>query len=122
MGSSFNKPSESAAKDSYTEFISSLTRAHQVVIFSKTDCMFCQRAKKLFDEQKVKYHVIELDINSNCPNENCDQLTRSLMLQTRMRTVPQIFVNGSLIGGCMDLEQAASKNEQFWQNLTNNKN
>jgi glutaredoxin 3 len=122
MGSFFDKPSVSNGQPTengsyYDQFIKKLVSENQVVIFSKTKCGFCHRAKSILDESKIRYQSIELDVNANCPNDNCTQLTNSLVLQTRMRTVPQIFINGQLIGGCNDLEAILSKNAQFLNSL-----
>jgi glutaredoxin 3 len=118
MGLFFDKPAATATdSSSYDQFIKRLVTEHPVVVFSKTSCGYCTRAKAILDERQLKYHSIELDVNSNCPNDNCTQLIKSLMLQTRMRTVPQIFINGKLIGGCSDLETVAAKNEKLLGSL-----
>ena len=75
------------------------------MIFSKTSCGYCKLAKQELDKLSLEYHTIELDVNSNCPNEDCTSLSRNLVLWTRMKTVPQIFINGKLIGGFTDLDK-----------------
>ncbi len=67
----------------------------KVKIYSKTTCPACVMAKDLLDKKGVKYEEIILD---NKPTE-----IQELMNKTGMRTVPQIFINGDLIGGCSDL-------------------
>jgi glutaredoxin len=62
-------------------------------------------AKKELDKLSLSYHTIELDVSNNCPKEDCHSLAKTLMLQTRMRTVPQIFIKGRLIGGFTDLDK-----------------
>ena len=52
-------------------------------------------AKGLLDKKGAKYEEVVLD---NKPTE-----TQELMNKTGMRTVPQIFINGELIGGCSEL-------------------
>ena len=67
----------------------------KIKIYSKTNCPACVMAKDILDQKGVKYEEIILD---NKPTE-----TQELMDKTGMRTVPQIFINGELIGGCSDL-------------------
>ncbi len=67
----------------------------KVKIYSKTTCPACVMAKDLLDKKGVTYEEIILD---NKPEE-----TQELITRTGMKTVPQIFINGELIGGCSDL-------------------
>ncbi|MDE0119749.1 MAG: glutaredoxin 3 [Bdellovibrionales bacterium] len=75
----------------------------KVKIYSKTTCPACVMAKDLLDKKGVKYEEIILD---NKPTE-----TQELMSKTGMRTVPQIFINGELIGGCSDLMDLDKQNK-----------
>jgi glutaredoxin len=95
----------------YDEFIKSTIDKHKIVIFSKVNCGFCTKAKHALNELKLSYHSIELDKNEQCPNENCANLSQRLILQTRIRTVPQIFVNGKFIGGFTDLDNLIKRDE-----------
>ena len=67
----------------------------KIKIYSKTSCPACVMAKDILDKKGVQYEEIILD---NKPEE-----TQELMERTGMRTVPQIFINNELIGGCSDL-------------------
>lgn len=107
---------EKPNKDLYESFIEDLLGSHKVVVFSKTNCGYCTRAKNLMKDLDLKYHSIELDINQQCPQENCNKLASTLVLQTRMRTVPQIFINGKLVGGYTEFERL-SKTESFQEML-----
>ncbi len=62
-------------------------------------------AKQELEKMDLSYHSIELDIQSNCPNEDCSSLSKTLVLQTKIRTVPQIFIKGKFIGGYTDLKK-----------------
>ena len=62
-----------------------------VEIYTKTDCMYCQKAKALFKENEVEY--IELDVST---------VPKFKEMQERIKdakTVPQIIIDGHLIGG-----------------------
>ena len=65
-----------------------------VVIFSKSSCPFCTRAKALFRKMGVKFKELELD-----KMRNGKDLQMTLYKMTNQRTVPNIFVNGEHLGG-----------------------
>lgn len=123
MGSSFGKSEVTdtvqkvtSAVDSntfYDEFIKDLVKKNSIVVFSRTNCGYCIKAKNLLKNMNLPYQSIELDVNQQCPQENCQKLSTALVLQTRMRTVPQIFINGKLIGGFTDLQSITQDTEKF---------
>lgn len=67
----------------------------KVLIYSKTYCPYCDRAKSLFKSKNVSYEEIMLD-------DKDDEFT-ALKQKTGMMTVPQIFINDKLVGGYSDL-------------------
>lgn len=67
----------------------------EVKIYSKDHCPYCERAKALLQSKGVKYQEINLE---GKPDE-----MQALVKQTGMRTVPQIFIAGKLVGGFTDL-------------------
>ena len=67
----------------------------KVQIFSKTTCPACVMAKEILKSKGASYEEVILD---GKPKE-----TKALMDKTGMKTVPQIFINNELIGGCSDL-------------------
>ncbi|XP_035189248.1 glutaredoxin 2 [Oxyura jamaicensis] len=71
-----------------------------VVIFSKTTCFYCNKAKKLFEHMNVNYTAVELDLN-----ENGSQIQDVLEQMTGGRTVPRVFVNGTFVGGATDTQR-----------------
>jgi len=75
----------------------------KVVIYSKTYCPFCVRAKNLFDNKNVSYEEIMVDSDP--------QLFIDLKQKTGMMTVPQIFIDDQLIGGYTDLADLDAKGE-----------
>ncbi|MBF0428454.1 MAG: glutaredoxin 3 [Magnetococcales bacterium] len=68
----------------------------EVIIYSTTVCPFCVRAKMLLNKKNVAFTEINLDKNP----ERRDEMVK---LAGGRRTVPQIFIDGSHIGGCDDL-------------------
>lgn len=62
-----------------------------VIIYSTTVCPYCRMAKALLDAKKISYDEILVD-------ERAD-LRDMLIEKTGLRTVPQIFIHGTPIGG-----------------------
>lgn len=62
----------------------------QVALLTREGCAFCAKAKKLLDEAGVEYADIPLPHSIR---------TRALGAIAKAATVPQMFVNGQLIGG-----------------------
>lgn len=75
----------------------------KVVIYSKSHCPYCVRAKSLFDRKGVKYEEKMMDEN---PSEYAE-----LKKRTGMMTVPQIFINDQLVGGFTDLAALDNENK-----------
>jgi glutaredoxin 3 len=68
------------------------------VVYSKTYCPYCSDVKDLFQKQlKVDAKIVELDTLADG-----DDMQAALVEISGMRTVPQVFVGGELVGGCDD--------------------
>lgn len=66
-----------------------------VIIYTTQVCPYCVRAKHLLKQKGVSYE--EVDVSHD------HEKRQALMTRTRMRTVPQIFINDEFIGGCDEL-------------------
>jgi glutathione-dependent peroxiredoxin len=66
-----------------------------VVVFSRPGCAHCGRAKGLLRDAGIEFEVLEL---------NQQFSDRSLRAVSAATTVPQVFVNGELIGGADDID------------------
>lgn len=75
----------------------------KVVIYSKQNCPYCVRAKNLLNGKGVAFEEIMVD--------NDPALYNNLKKQTGMMTVPQIFINDTLVGGYTDLAELESSGE-----------
>lgn len=73
----------------------------KVVIYSKTYCPFCVRAKNLFSGKGVEFEEIMVDSKP--------ELFVELKERTGMMTVPQIFIDDKLIGGFTELAELDSQ-------------
>ncbi|MDV2992153.1 MAG: Hybrid peroxiredoxin hyPrx5 [Chroococcidiopsis sp. SAG 2025] len=72
-----------------------------VSLFAKVGCPFCTRAKEMLQGRGIEYEEIVL---------GQDATTRSLRAMTGAMTVPQVFIDGRLIGGSEALEAYLSTN------------
>ena len=68
----------------------------EVVIYTKFGCGFCYRAKRLLDDKGVSY--TEHDITMGGPKRD-EMMAKAPMA----RTVPQIFIGDTHVGGSDDL-------------------
>ncbi|WP_251358912.1 glutaredoxin 3 [Kangiella sp. TOML190] len=67
-----------------------------IVIYTKSYCPFCIRAKHLLDSLALSYQEISVDGKPELQNE--------MAQMAGARTVPQIFVDQKPIGGNDDLQ------------------
>ena len=74
-----------------------------VKIYTKTHCPACDLAKKILNQKGVSFQELIMD-------DKPDDL-KALIEKTQMRTVPQIFINEHLIGGCSDMMNLDKKNQ-----------
>lgn len=69
----------------------------RVEMYVKTTCPYCYRAQRLLDEKGVEYETYVLDFGAGKLRE--EMINRA----SGRTTVPQIFINGTHVGGCDDL-------------------
>lgn len=84
----------------------------KVVIYTKSTCPFCINAKKLLDQKGVSYQDIDFLGLSDDERQDLAQKTN------HYRTVPQIFIGDTFIGG-FDQLSALDKAGQLDEMLTN---
>jgi len=75
-----------------------------IEIYTKEDCPFCHKAKELLREKGQKF--TELDVEEE-PGKLKEMLERS----RGRKTVPEIFIDGDLIGGLDELRTLANRGE-----------
>jgi glutaredoxin 3 len=68
----------------------------EVTIYTKFGCGYCARARRLLDQKGVEY--VEHDVTLGGPKRD-EMLARAPMA----RTVPQIFIGETHVGGSDDL-------------------
>lgn len=107
--------------------ISAHVAAHQVVIFSKRTCGYCDAVKSVVAREARRLRrsimqasasataaqctiddafVIELDDDHH--SESGAELQQALMRRTGVSTVPQVFVGSRFVGGAVDTTRLAN--------------
>ncbi|XP_054919735.1 uncharacterized protein [Dermacentor andersoni] len=102
----WGKQSTAATMSAASSFIEQTLENSPVVIFSKSYCPFCRKAKQVFDELHVSYVAVELDGRADA-----SEIQNVLRQMTGASTVPRVFVNKQCLGGCSDLEEMYGKNQ-----------
>ncbi len=76
----------------------------KIEIYTWSTCPYCRRAKELLDSKNVEY--TEYDITG-------DEAAREKMKERTggPKSVPQIFVDDELIGGCDDIHALEKQGE-----------
>jgi len=67
----------------------------KIEIYTKNYCPYCLRAKELLNGKDLSF--IEYDVTGN------QALEEEMRRRSGRKTVPEIFIDDSLIGGCDDL-------------------
>lgn len=72
-----------------------------VLLYTTSWCPFCDRAKTFLKKKGLQWNEIDID---------ADPANRQVMTKASGRnTVPQIFINGTHVGGCDDLLELDAK-------------
>nr|XP_033782285.1 thioredoxin reductase 3 [Geotrypetes seraphini] len=81
--------------------IRALVDANRVMIFSKKSCPYCKKVKDLFDSLNIEFYALELD------ESEAGTLFQDVLFEmTGQRTVPNVFVNKTHVGGSDKTAQA----------------
>lgn len=83
---------------------------HEWIVYSRTVCPYCTQAKALLDANGFKYTEINIDTNA---------AGRDLLVEQGLRSVPQIFKGGELIGGFDKLKVWINERNRETQQLEN---
>lgn len=81
-----------------------MTSNKKVIIYTKSNCPYCVKAKQLMKIKNI--NVTEIDITNN------QALIDEMLLKSSGRkSVPQIFIDDFHVGGCDDLYALNDKGE-----------
>ena len=78
-------------------------RVKPVKIYTTQTCPYCVRAKRLLQNKNVPYQ--EIDVSWD------DEARMQLMQTTGRRTVPQVFIGDTHVGGSDDLYALEQRGE-----------
>ena len=81
-------------------------KSSKIMVFSKTYCPYCKKAKEAISQITPLYSVCELDVVSDGAD-----MQSALLEMTGQKTVPSIFINGKHIGGCDSTVAAIASGE-----------
>lgn len=73
----------------------------KIVIYSKSGCIYCIKAKELLERKELGYKVVDLS--------NSRDLHLKLSHQTGQTTVPYVFIEDQFIGGFTELQNLESE-------------
>tara|TARA_B100000925_G_scaffold23662_1_gene16069 strand:- start:178 stop:393 length:216 start_codon:yes stop_codon:yes gene_type:complete len=66
-------------------------------MYTKDNCIWCDRAKILLDSKKISYNEIDL-------SDDSERLKFYEKIGDNVKTVPQVFIDDKRIGGFQDLK------------------
>ncbi|CAJ1408002.1 unnamed protein product [Effrenium voratum] len=76
-----------------------------IMVFSKSWCPFCKKAKDSLQQEGIRFGVCELDTLG----EEVEAQVQDILAEiTGARTVPRVFIGGQCIGGGTDTENMAA--------------
>ncbi len=80
--------------------------AQPVVMFALEWCEFCWSVRRMFARFGIAYRSIDLDSVEYQRDDRGGAIRTALSARTGMKTIPQIFIGGELVGGATDLFEA----------------
>ena len=75
----------------------------EIIIYTSNLCPYCTMAKRLLDKKGAAYREINVDEKPGIRQE--------MMLRTKRRTVPQIYIGDFHVGGFDDLYELDRKQQ-----------
>lgn len=73
-----------------------------ITIYSKNNCVYCDRAKELLTQEQISFREVKVDTKDQC-------VVTELQEKTGMKTFPQIFIGNQVLGGFTELQELALK-------------
>ena len=92
--------------ESAQALVSRVVQDHGVVMFSLEWCEFCWAVRKLFARLGVAYKSVDIDSVAFQQGDLGTKIRAVLKDRTGSPTIPQIYIGGTHVGGCMDLFDA----------------
>ncbi|XP_013378691.1 glutaredoxin-1 [Lingula anatina] len=89
-------------KPNITDQIKTKIVSKKVVVYSKSSCPYCKKAKDVLKQYNIPKSDIDIIEIANDPK--CNAIQSALQKVTGARTVPRVFINGKCIGGGNETE------------------
>ena len=83
-----------ATAEDVAVMVEEYVKSNEIMIFSKSYCPFCNKVKKLFDDNGLAFKSLELDQMGQLGAD----IQASLLQTTGQKTVPSVFFSGKHIG------------------------
>src|SRR5690606_20299440 len=92
-------------------FVADIVGDEPVVLFALEWCEFCWSVRKLFARLGIEFTSVDLDSVAYQASDRGGKIRAVLAARTGTKTIPQIFIGGTHVGGATDLFDA-------WRNGT----
>ncbi|KAJ7771217.1 thioredoxin-like protein [Mycena olivaceomarginata] len=102
------KPVSQAHIMAVKDIVETAINENRIMIFSKSSCPYCKRAKALFAAQFPEEKPVVFELNER---EDGPAIQSYLAEKTGQRTVPNIFINKHHVGGNDDTQAAFKTGE-----------
>ncbi|ORY20708.1 thioredoxin-like protein [Naematelia encephala] len=99
LGSALSTTTSPEMSASVKQLVDSSIADNKVVVFSKTYCPYCRRAKQILTQETDNVKIFELD-----EEDNGSEIQAYLKQLNGQGTVPHVYINKEFIGGCSDLQ------------------
>ena len=98
-------PETAAVSDAARAFVAEAieSRERPVVLFALEWCEFCWAVRRLLERCKVDYRSVDIDSAALQTDNWGGQIRAALTERTSLRSIPQAFVGGELIGGAAEV-------------------
>lgn len=73
-----------------------------ITIYSKNNCVYCDRAKNLLNEKNILFQEVLVDTTDQ-------HVVSELQEKTGMKTFPQILIDNKVLGGFTELQELEQK-------------
>ena len=82
-----------------------------MLLFALEWCEFCWATRKLFKAHAIPYRAIDLDSVAMQKDDWGGRVRRAVGARVGGPTIPQVFINGELIGGNAEMFEAVKSGE-----------
>lgn len=96
--------------------IQTMISSHEIVLFSKSNCSYCDMLKRFLVEIGIPDDRLH-SINIQEPKETFQEYAEELAAISSCFTFPQLFVKGKYIGGYSDIKNMYQFKMDFLQNV-----